>query len=79
MRNPDDLCQSRSDSDNYSASASPSWDCLSLCFCWAAELGRQLLLIHVDTPKRGKIQAWSANQNTRNPMTIRISIFEDPS
>jgi hypothetical protein len=51
----------------------------SFCEVRAAELGRQLWLIHVDTPNRGKIHACSANQSTRNPMINRISIVEDPS
>jgi len=45
---------------------------------WSAELGRQALLIQVETPKRGKIHAWSAIHNTTTPMKIKISIFAAP-
>jgi hypothetical protein len=59
--------------------ASAALDGVSDNSCLAAELGRQLSLIHVETPKRGRIHICSANQETNKPTITRTSIFEDPS
>jgi hypothetical protein len=49
-----------------------SWD------CWGAELGPQAPLIHVDTPKRGRIQSCRANQIAKTPKTAKISMLIFP-
>jgi hypothetical protein len=51
-------------------------DELSVCF--AAELGLQAPLIHVDTPNRGKIQACSAIHPSTNKAATSSSIFVAP-
>jgi hypothetical protein len=45
---------------------------------WSAELGRQALLIQVETPKRGKIHICNAIHNTTTPTAMKISIFGTP-
>lgn len=54
------LTTSSSDSSDSVCNASVSW---------AAELGRQLALIHVETPNRGRIHACSAIHRARKPRT----------
>ena len=51
---------------------------VSSCGWRAAELGRQELLIHVDTPKRGKIHVCRAIHSITKPSARMISILADP-